>query len=270
MDNNSNKKNSGLIALLVIAVIIITVIIIAVVTSNKDSNTKDTKDSVKDPAESELDKIDTEIADDITDMVNDVTDDLLDGKESDDRKDKETDKTTEKDNTEETNDSSADTTEVQTSKPGITASVPTEFCLPVTGHISKDYSMDLPVFSLTMNDYRTHSGIDIQAEIGTNVAAFAEGTVTDSYTDPFMGVCVEITHSGGMVSRYMNLGEEIPESVALGSKVDAGQTIGTVGCSAAIEAADEPHLHFEVVLNDLTVDPMNYIEAQLPADNYEE
>lgn len=151
------------------------------------------------------------------------------------------------------------------------ASAPVEFCLPVTGYISKDYSMDLPVFSLTMNDYRTHSGVDIQTSAGSAVAAIAEGTVTDRYTDPFMGICVEVTHGGGLVSKYMNLGEQYPDDAEVGCKVYCGQTIACVGDSAAVEAADTGHLHFELLKDGRYVDPIEYIGYEPMSDEgYEE
>ena len=113
---------------------------------------------------------------------------------------------------------------------------------------------------MTMNDYRTHSGLDIEADVGTPVSAFAEGTVSDIYTHPFMGHCLEVTHTGGLVSKYMNLGETLPEGVEVGAKVFGGQTIGTIGDSASLEAADAPHLHFEVFCDGSPVDPIDYLE----------
>ena len=145
-----------------------------------------------------------------------------------------------------------------------------EFCLPVTGYISKDYSMDMPVFSLTMNDYRTHSGLDIQASVGSAVATVAQGEITKRYTDPFMGMCIEVDHGGGLVSKYMNLGPEYPKEAEVGCKVYGGQTIGCIGESAAIEAADTSHLHFELMQDGKHVDPLDYINYEAVTDEYKD
>ena len=153
---------------------------------------------------------------------------------------------------------------------GAEAAAPVEFCLPVNGYISKNYSMDLPVFSLTMNDYRTHSGLDIQATVGSAVAVIAEGEVTKRYTDPFMGVCIEVTHGGGLVSKYMNLGNEYPKDAEVGCKVYCGQTIGCVGESAAVEAADTSHLHLELLQDGKNVNPLDYISYEPMSDDYTE
>ena len=172
----------------------------------------------------------------------------------------------------EDNDSAADTTGKDTThkENDKSVSAPLEFCLPVTGYLSKDYSMDMPVFSLTMNDYRTHSGIDIQTSVGSAVSAVADGEITDRYTDPFMGICVEVTHGGGLVSRYMNLGEEYPKDAEVGCPVYGGQTIACVGESAAVEAADTSHLHFELLLDGKRVDPLEYISYEPMTDEYSE
>ncbi|MBE6572978.1 MAG: M23 family metallopeptidase [Ruminococcaceae bacterium] len=279
MDNN-NKKSSGLLALIVIAAIIITVVIIAIVTTNNDKNddVKET-DAIEDPADSDLGDAVSNVKEDISDIGDDISEDLF-GDSKDDRdtirdetNDMATDDISDTMVTEpsEIIPETTDTGNIMTDDPNVIASVPTEFCLPVTGYLSKDFSIDLPVFSVTMNDYRSHCGIDITAELGTNVAAFADGTVTDKYNDPFMGSCLEVTHSGGMVSRYMNLSEDFPSGIEVGSEVKCGQNIAMVGESASVEAADDSHLHFEVMLDDAHVDPMDYIEVDLSVDTeYEE
>lgn len=121
------------------------------------------------------------------------------------------------------------------------------FVSPVEGEIVKGYYTDSLVFSETMQDFRTHSGVDIAASIGDNVLAYSNGTVSKVENDPFMGTTVEITHAGGVVSVYKNLGSNL--WVEAGIEVKAGDKIGTVGDSAILEIADKPHLHFELWMN---------------------
>lgn len=134
-----------------------------------------------------------------------------------------------------------------------------DFLSPVSGVIAKSHSVEVPVYSLTMNDYRTHSGVDIAAEAGTSVRASAAGTVREIWDDPMMGKCISITHNGGAVSIYKNLSPEIPADIVPGSAVEAGAVIGTVGESALIETAEEPHLHFELQINGIAANPSDFM-----------
>ncbi len=132
------------------------------------------------------------------------------------------------------------------------------FDLPVQGKLIKDHDSELQVFSGTMNDYRIHLGLDISTESGAPVMAAADGTVKEVWEDPMMGHCVAITHGGDSVTIYKNLAAEYPEEIVAGASVKAGQTIAYVGESAMTEIADEPHLHFEMTVGGLQVDPMEY------------
>lgn len=131
---------------------------------------------------------------------------------------------------------------------------------PVEGEIIKGYSMDALVFSQTMGDYRVHAGIDIAAEKGSKVVAYSDGVISSVTDDYFYGTTVAITHERGVVTYYMNLDPALAANIAVGSEVVAGQAIGTVGSTARIESADASHLHFEMRVNDVTVDP----EKELP------
>lgn len=139
------------------------------------------------------------------------------------------------------------------------ADVLPDFLSPVSGVIAKSHSVDVPVYSLTMDDYRTHSGVDIAAKAGTTVRAAAAGTVKEIWDDPMMGKCLSITHSGGAVTIYKNLAAEIPAAVTAGATVEAGTVIGAVGESALIETAEEPHLHFELQINGTEANPADFM-----------
>ena len=71
---------------------------------------------------------------------------------------------------------------------------------PVVGEVVKAHSLDTPVFSDTLQEWRVHTGIDISADEGSKVYASAKGVVSKVYSDPFLGRTVEITHEGGIVS----------------------------------------------------------------------
>ncbi len=149
--------------------------------------------------------------------------------------------------------------ETQSSDSG-TASI----TMPVRGAVTKDYSGDELVFSETMQDWRTHNGIDIFADEGTEVLAAADGVVEAVNDSGMFGKTVIILHNNEMRTIYSNLAETT--DVAVGDEVKGGTKIGVVGSTAAAESAEKPHLHFEVSLNEKTVNPHDY----LPEDSERE
>ena len=136
------------------------------------------------------------------------------------------------------------------------------FSLPVSGAVLKKHDPTLQVFSNTMNDYRVHLGVDIVTEAAAPVYAAADGKVEKIWEDTMMGYCIAIKHGGASYTIYKNLAKELPDGIAEGVTVRAGQLIASVGESAMIEVADEPHLHFEMTVSDLSVDPLKYFDEQ--------
>jgi murein DD-endopeptidase MepM/ murein hydrolase activator NlpD len=128
---------------------------------------------------------------------------------------------------------------------------------PVAGEIEVPYSIDALVYNKTMSDWRTHDGVDIAAEMGTQVMATAEGRVESVVNDPLYGTTVVLDHGGGLKSSYSNL-SEVP-TVAEGDTVVVGEIIGAVGDTALCEAGEVSHLHFSMSLDGVSVDPGNYM-----------
>ena len=132
------------------------------------------------------------------------------------------------------------------------------FIKPCQGYISKEFSVDIPVYSVSMYDYRTHNGIDIVGEIGTPVKATSNGVIADVYNDYLYGTTVVIEHKDGIISVYSNLSPDLPVDTVKGRAVISGEIIGGIGESAACEASEAKHLHFEMMKNGEYVDPSEY------------
>ena len=141
----------------------------------------------------------------------------------------------------------------------VDAPVKMVFTNPVEGYLLKGYDIDMPVYYITMNDYRIHAGIDIYAEPGAPVVAMAEGEVQNIYNDPMMGNCISVSHPNGIVSYYMGLSDEICSGVEIGAPVFCGQKLSSVGDSTLIEIGEESHMHFEVKVDNQYTDPMKYV-----------
>lgn len=127
------------------------------------------------------------------------------------------------------------------------------FALPMGNDIIKDYSGGEMVFSKTMGDWRVHDGVDFGGAAGNTVDAVADGRITRIYDDIFWGTVVEIDHGNSMTVRYCGLkkGTTLPE----GALVKKSEKIGTLG-SIPIESAEGGHLHLEVTVDGITVDPL--------------
>lgn len=125
--------------------------------------------------------------------------------------------------------------------------------MPVFGPISFEFAEKRLVYSKTLEEWRTHSGVDIGADKGTLVKAAADGIVCDIKNDPRFGATVIIDHGSGYKTVYSNL--TAIDMVAVNQKVKQGENIGSVGNTAIFESAEQAHLHFEVLANGEPVDP---------------
>ena len=99
-----------------------------------------------------------------------------------------------------------------------------------------------------------HSGIDVGAGYGTKVVAANGGTVTMAGWNGGYGNCIVVDHGGGLATLYAHLSSM---SVSRGNTVSKGQQIGKIGSTGV---STGPHLHFEVLRNGSTTDPMAYFK----------
>ena len=144
----------------------------------------------------------------------------------------------------------------------ISASKPTvveesQFIRPVDGKVIEEFSDNNLIYNETLRDWRTHDGIDLEAEAGTQVLAAANGIVENVF-DSNMGTCILIDHQNGYKSIYANLDEST--SINRGDEVAEGDVIGMVGNTALGDATDLPHLHFEITKDGKNVNPSEYIK----------
>ena len=131
------------------------------------------------------------------------------------------------------------------------------YSMPLNGETQRGFSVDELIWDDTMQDWRTHSGIDIASKQGDEVDTAAAGTVTEAKKDEMYGYIVKIDHGDGVTTVYKNLEKTVVEE---GDTVDEGQMIGTVGNSAAFELAQDAHIHFEVLNDGEYVNPAEFIK----------
>ena len=131
---------------------------------------------------------------------------------------------------------------------------------PLDGTTVTVFSMTELLYDTTMADWRTHDGIDVQAEEGAAVKTAAGGTVQSVTDDELMGTTVVIDHEGGDSTRYSSLQKDVP--VTAGQQVVAGEVIGRVGTTSAAESQMGPHLHFSVSRDGAVIDPRDYVGSE--------
>lgn len=131
------------------------------------------------------------------------------------------------------------------------------YIMPIDGDVIKEHATEKLVYSDTLGMWKTHPGIDIKAKLGTNVKSASNGIVKSVEQDSFYGNVVKITNEQGYTFVYSNLDNAI--LLNEGDNVKQGETVGKVGVSATGELADETHLHFEIIKDEIQVNPLDLI-----------
>jgi murein DD-endopeptidase MepM/ murein hydrolase activator NlpD len=132
---------------------------------------------------------------------------------------------------------------------------------PVEGRLTSAFGERVDPFN---GEGAFHSGIDISVAYGTPVLAAADGVVTFADLMSGYGQLIDLDHGHGLSTRYGHLSGF---AIAAGQHVRRGQVIGYVGASGR---ATSPHLHYEVRIQNVPVNPHKYLRtttAQLGRQN---
>lgn len=131
-------------------------------------------------------------------------------------------------------------------------------------------TLDSPIGNTILNSPygprwgRTHHGVDLKADSGTQIKSPLDGEVIDAeIRNDACGGTIYIQHADGYKTRYCHC-KQI--SVQKGSLVKKGDVIGLTGGGAGDIGkgrSDGPHLHFEVYKNGGTVDPMDHLGSDI-------
>jgi murein DD-endopeptidase MepM/ murein hydrolase activator NlpD len=126
--------------------------------------------------------------------------------------------------------------------------------LPIQAPISSRFGFRSDPFT---HRNRFHKGIDLAAPSGTSVKAPLSGTVLSAGFESGYGNSVVIQHPGGLKTRYAHLGAI---AVKTGDSISSQQVLGSVGDTGR---STGPHLHFEVMRDGKTVDPLSGNETRV-------
>ncbi len=112
--------------------------------------------------------------------------------------------------------------------------------------------------------HRPHNGIDFRADIGSPVYATGDGTIKYAGRMGNLGRIVIIDHGYGFETLYAHL-SAYGNGIKVGTEVKRGQEIAKSGNSGLVEG---PHLHYEVHVNGVPVDPLLYLFADTSPEEY--
>lgn len=120
-----------------------------------------------------------------------------------------------------------------------------KFIMPTKGTISSSYGAREVIFK-DIDSY--HTGIDIANKKGTDIVAATDGIVTKVANNKYNGNFIEITYKD-IITKYAHMDSV---NVKKGKEIKAGEKIGVMGESGY---ATGPHLHFEIVVKGIKIDP---------------
>lgn len=132
---------------------------------------------------------------------------------------------------------------------------------PVDGDVERAHDLQTLHYDVTLRDWRTHEGVDIEAPLGQTVMAARSGVVRSVDSDSLYGTVVTVDHGDGSTARYANLAAQ--PAVAAGEYVEAGQVLGAVGSTALCEIGQGTHLHFAVMQDGESIDPLEFLPERV-------
>jgi murein DD-endopeptidase MepM/ murein hydrolase activator NlpD len=135
-----------------------------------------------------------------------------------------------------------------------------EFSLPVMPVFAECYSSRFGSRrSYNGSEYSYfHTGLDYCGQIGDPIYAAAPGVVVFAGPLTVRGNATMIDHGWGVYTAYMHQSEILVE---VGDHVEQGQLIGKVGNTGRVQG---PHLHFEILVGDVQVDPLEWLSQEFP------
>jgi len=124
---------------------------------------------------------------------------------------------------------------------------------PVNGPVGSGFGFRTDPFT---GRAALHTGLDFPSEVGTPIMAAAGGMVRSTDFHPAYGNLLEIDHGNGLITRYAHTSVIL---VKVGDLVKRGQVVARVGTTGR---STGPHLHFEVLVDDVMQDPAKFLAGK--------
>ena len=130
-----------------------------------------------------------------------------------------------------------------------------------------DYNDNGLVFNQYLKQWVSHKGIDLITESGIQVKSMFNGVVLDIQEKSTLGYMIKIDHGENTIITYSSLSSCL---VAVGQTVNQNDIIGVVGITHPEEIGYGEHLHLEIVVDNVFVNPTPYIQGTVYREVEEE
>lgn len=130
---------------------------------------------------------------------------------------------------------------------------------PLSGELTREFTMDDLIYYETIGEWRVHKGIDIKPKDTLLIESALAGKVEAVNNSEITATEIIIDHGNNVKTLYSNL---VSANVQAGDTVKKGQVIGNLGKTVSIESADGAHLHFELIVDGKQVNPLDYITIE--------
>lgn len=130
---------------------------------------------------------------------------------------------------------------------------------PLSGELTREFTMDDLVYYETIGEWRVHKGIDIKPKDTLLIESVMSGKVEAVNNSEITATEIIIDHGNNVKTLYSNL---VSANVKAGDTVEKGQVIGNLGKTVSIESGEGAHLHFELQVGGKQVNPLDYITIE--------
>jgi murein DD-endopeptidase MepM/ murein hydrolase activator NlpD len=130
------------------------------------------------------------------------------------------------------------------------------FIMPVANELTSSYGVGRSYNNQPISSY--HAGVDIEGAMGTPILAANRGRVVFAERTQVRGNLLILDHGLGVYTVYAHLSEFVAK---VGQQVNQGEVIGKVGDTGLVTG---PHLHWEVVVGGVSVEPLEWTRRAFP------
>lgn len=138
---------------------------------------------------------------------------------------------------------------------------PVNFYSPVlNATVAKGYSDSSLVYNSTLKQWEAHKAVTFTTSTSSDVFAVLNGTVKEVYTNYLDGTVIVLQHANNLTSVYGSLDSNV--ALKVGDTVERGDVIGKTSSTAHSEYELGNHLRFQLLENDVKVDPSSYLNLE--------